>query len=172
MQGYLCATNKYMDLKNTVAILGANSRLGSLIAKGISKKFRLLLMDEQLQQLTALANEIAVINSTATTEVIQCCKDASWEADIIIVVADIATQAAIAGKIKEVATCKTVINIGTSANCSKTLQQLLPHSKVVTILITGDIDEPDLALASIEGTDDAAKNIVVEMMQLIGLGVA
>ncbi len=160
-----------MDFKDTVAILGANSRLGTLIAKAISKKFRLLLMDEQLQQLTELANEIAVINSTAAIEIIQCCKDASWEADIIIVVADDATQAAIAGKIKEVATCKIVINIGTSANCSKALQLLLPHSKVVTISVDGNTDEKEPGTVSIEGLDETAITTAYKLMLLTGLNV-
>lgn len=158
-----------MNYKNTVAILGANSRLGSFIAKGISKNYSLLLVDEQLQQLTTLANDITKLNGNTNTEVIQCCKNASWEADVIIVIADEATQASIAGKIKEVATCKTVINIGSSSNCSNAFQQLLPHSKVVTIIIAENKDKEDLATVSIKGIDDSAIAIALEMMQLIGL---
>jgi hypothetical protein len=161
-----------MDYKDTVAILGANSRLGNVIAKGICKQYRLLLMDEQIHPLTALANDIAKLNCNATAEVIQCCKDASWEADIIIVVAGEAAQAAIAAKIKEVATCKTVINMVSAANGNISLQQLLPHSKVVTILFDANQDDQGWSIVSMEGTDDAAKTIAMEMMQLIGLRVA
>ena len=161
-----------MDYKDTVAILGANSRLGNIIAKGICRQYRLVLMDEQIQQLTALAHDIAKLNCNANVEVIPCCKDASWEADIIIVVAEEAAQAAIAEKIKEVATCKTVINIGTSAKGSKSFQQLLPHSKVVTILFDANHDEQGWSIVSMEGTDDVAKTIAIKMMQLIGLRVA
>lgn len=161
-----------MDYKDTVAILGANSKLGNIIAKGISRQYRLLLMDEQIQPLTALSHDVAKLNCNATVEVIPCCKDASWEADIIIVVADEAAQAAIATKIKEVATCKIVINIGSSAKSSKSFQQLLPHSKVVTILFDANQDEQDWSIVSMEGADDAAKTIAMEMMQLIGLRLA
>ena len=161
-----------MDYKDTVAILGANSRLGNVIARGICNRYRLLLMDEQIQPLTALAHDIATFNYNAIVEVIQCCKDASWEADIIVVVAKETAQAAIATKIREVATCKTVINIVFSANGCKSLQQLLPHSKVVTILVHENEDEKGWSIVSLEATNDASKATAMEMMPFIGLTVA
>ena len=153
-----------MGYNNTVAVLGANTKWGKQIAKGIYGKYRLLLMDEELQQLTSLCNEIQQVENTAEVNAISCCKNASWEADIIIIATALTDQAIIATKIKEVATCKSVIQlIEPGSNFS--LLEILPHSKIARVTITD-------TTAIIESADEETSHITHEIMQLSGWNTA
>jgi ketopantoate reductase len=154
-----------MAHKNTVAIIGAAGTTGTFIAKGISNgPYRLLLMDDATAALTALQSDISKLNSNAETDAVKCCKDASWEADIIVVAVANDQQEAAALKMKEVATCKTVISITPSAIGATSLQSLLPHSKVV--LVTRAAEN---STAIIEGNHAEAIDTAVEMIKMIGL---
>ena len=75
---------------------------------------------------------------------ISCAREASWEADIIILATPYGTEKEVAEKIREVATGKVVISISNPPNSSyndlvsspdtsaaEELQKLLPNSKVV-----------------------------------------
>ena len=70
----------------TIAIIGASGNMGSAIAKSLSKKgnYRLLLMSSDLDKLVDVKSFIE--KSSPYTEVftLSCARDASWEADIII----------------------------------------------------------------------------------------
>ena len=127
-----------MTHKYTVAIIGASGSLGILIAKDLSEYYRLLLMDNDQSGLNALQSELLELNSSNEVDVLDCCKDASWEADIIVIAVSVDKQSEIAIKIKEVATQKVVISISPQIIPELDLQTLLPHSKVISFFIGAD----------------------------------
>ena len=127
-----------MTHKYTVAIIGASGSLGILIAKDLSEYYRLLLMDDNQSGLNALQSELLESNSSNEVDVLDCCKDASWEADIIVIAVSVDKQSEIAIKIKEVATQKVVISISPQIIPELDLQTLLPHSKVISFFIGAD----------------------------------
>ena len=127
-----------MTHKYTVAIIGASGSLGNLIAKDLSEYYRLLLMDDDQSGLNALQSELLELDSSNEVDVLDCCKDASWEADIIVIAVSVDKQSEIAIKIKEVATQKVVISISPQIIPEFDLQSLLPHSKVISVFIGAD----------------------------------
>lgn len=155
-----------MAYRNTVAIIGAATKLGALIAKGIAANYRLLLMDSEQAGLVSLQKEIQAVDKYAEVDVLHCCKNASWEADVIIVANEGEDLDDLAVKMEDVSTCKTVLHfISREASIDK-LQQLLPYAKVVSILSTQPFTEATVD-AFIRGTDtealDRAKTIVAAM---------
>jgi predicted dinucleotide-binding enzyme len=141
-----------MAQKKTIAIIGATTQRGSIIAKNLAKaNHRLLLMSEDVEALSVLSNELSTSN--AEVEAIGCAKDACWEADIIIVAAPYEKEKEVAERIKEVATGKIVISISNPVNqnyehlfpsannsAAEELQRLLPYSKVVKTFNTAFIE--------------------------------
>ena len=127
-----------MTHKYTVAVIGASGSLGILIAKDLSEYYRLLLMDNDQSELKDLQSELLELDSSNEVDVLDCCKDASWEADIIVIAVPVDKQSGIAIKIKEVATQKVVISISPQIIPELDLQTLLPHSKVISFFIGAD----------------------------------
>lgn len=162
-----------MAYNNTIAIIGAAGTAGAIIAKGVSNCYRVLLMDGNREKLFALQREIMQLNKAAETDILNCCKDASWEADIIVFAVPADEQIATALKMKEVAACKTVINITSSDIKGEDLQQLLPHSKVVNIFVSNDLKEPfilnETINTSAEGAADDAVITAIKILKTTGL---
>lgn len=71
----------------TIAIVGATGHMGSAIAKSLSKKgnYRLLLMSNEQDKLVDLKTQIEKSSKSTEVFAISCAREASWEADIIIV---------------------------------------------------------------------------------------
>lgn len=152
-----------MLYNNTVAILGAGSELGQLIAQKIAGNYPLLLMDNNAEKLKKLMQLITDNHLKAEVEMVDCSKNASWEADIIIIAAEYAEeQESIAIKINEVTTCKTVIQIKHASSGIAGLQTILPYSKFISV---------DWAntTAIVEGNDEASLSITGEIVHLCGL---
>ena len=77
-----------MAHNKTIAIIGATGNVGSAIAKCLSATSnRLLLMANEADHLAQLISEIELMSPTAEIESATCAKEASWEADIIVVAA-------------------------------------------------------------------------------------
>lgn len=155
-----------MACTNTVAIIGANSTVGILIAKSIVANYRLLLMDTEQQKLVLVRNEMLSINKNAEVEILHCCKNASWEADIIVVTNDGNDFEELAIKMAEVTNCKTILHFTSREEYIDKLQQLLPYAKVVTIFFNQSFTNAYVD-AYIRGTDeeamDTAKKFVTAM---------
>ena len=106
-----------MQTKQTIAIIGATGNMGSAISKSLAKgNYRLLLKANDQEKLQALVQEIHGSNSSADVEGIECPKDASWEADIIIAAVPYEAEKEVAEKIREVANQKIVISITNPLN--------------------------------------------------------
>lgn len=140
-----------MRYSNTVAILGAGTEDGLWMAKGICKSYRILLMDEELQKLTALSFIVAQHYKLALTENLLSSKEAGWEADIIVLAAPAEVQPAIARRISEVATCKTVILFSRNESQMANISAILPQAHLVEIMLTNTAEGNSLK-AAISGT--------------------
>ncbi|HEX5169602.1 MAG TPA: NAD(P)-binding domain-containing protein [Cyclobacteriaceae bacterium] len=151
-----------MKTPTTVAIIGATGSMGAAIAKGLSKngRYRLLLMSQEQDELVDLKVELEKSNSDAEVDALSCAKEASWEADIIIMATPYEAEKIVADKIREVATGKIVISISNPLNnaymdsvpppdtsAAEELQKLLPHSKVVktfNTIFAADFNAPPI----------------------------
>ena len=178
-----------MQTKQTIAIIGATGNMGSAIAKSLAKgNYRLLLKSGKKEELDALLQAIHAAQPQAEVEANLCPKDASWEADIIILAIPYEAEKEVAEKIKEVANQKVVISIANPMNktfdglvtaadssAAEELQKLLPHSKVVKAFNTtfaADFSTPVIdgkqVDAFIAGDDDEAVQTVTELVQTAG----
>ncbi|MDQ3843621.1 MAG: NAD(P)-binding domain-containing protein [Bacteroidota bacterium] len=178
-----------MQANTTIAIIGASGNMGSSIAKGLAKgAYRLLLCANDLSKVQTVVNEIKSNHAATDIEAIDCTKNASWEADIIILAVPYAAEKELAQKIKEVANQKIVISIANPLNeaynglvtppdssAAEELQKLLPHSKVVKAFNTtfaADFAQPIIdgkqVDAFIAGNDESAVNTVSELVKTVG----
>ena len=145
-----------MKAKETIAIIGATGKMGSAIARNLTKDdYRLILMSYDAEKLRRLKDSL-LKDSKGSIDSGDCAREVSWEADIVIVASPQEADKDIAEKIREVATGKIVISISSPLNASQSnlmtgretsaaeeLQKLLPHSKVVKAFnasFAGDID--------------------------------
>lgn len=174
----------------TVAIVGATGNMGSAISKSLARtgNYRLLLMSGDEDKLSDLKAQIEKTSGQTEIFTISCAKEASWEADIIIVATPYEAEREVAEKIREVANGKIVISISnplntaydeliTSADTSaaEELQKLLPHSKVVKAFNTtfaADFASPVIdgktTDAFIAGNDGEALETVSGIVRAVG----
>jgi len=103
----------------------------------------------------------------AEVDILNCCKDASWEADSIVVANQGESVEEVALKMQEVTNCKTVLHFISHENDINKLQQLLPHAKVVSIILSQPGGAGIGSSAFIHGTDteatDTAKTMILAM---------
>lgn len=174
----------------TIAIIGATGNMGSAIAKSLSKSntYRLLLMSNEQEKLIDLKTAIEKTAHHQEVFAISCAKEASWEADIIILATPYESEQEVANKIREVATGKIVISISNPLNSSyndlvtpsdtsaaEELQRLLPTSKVVKTFNTtfaANFKTPTIdgqtADAFIAGNNGDAVETVAEIVRTAG----
>ena len=106
-----------MAHNKTIAIIGATGNVGSAIAKCLSvTSNRLLLMANEADPLAQLISEIRLTSPSAELESATCAKEASWEADIIVVATSSNEGKEIAERIREVAIGKIVISVSQPIN--------------------------------------------------------
>lgn len=160
-----------MAYKHTVAIIGATTPQGSLIAQRIGAQFRLLLMDTAQAPLMDLQNTVLSAYPQAEVDLLTCCKDASWEADIVVVAIAETELAEIAARIKEVTTCKPVIHLVTTPAAASQLVHLLPHANVVTVELSQPITDAQVNIdAVIQSKNEAAIRTTKDLLAAIGVG--
>ena len=152
--------------KYTLAILGAASNAGAIIAHSMSAYYRLLLMDASVEKLALLLADVQKFDG-AEAEVIHCCKDASWEADVIVVAVDDEALISVANRIKEVTTCKSVIHFTTNHNDENKLSQLLPHAAVVTVAASSAFVDNHPLQVDVYGSDKTTMDIAKEILTAV-----
>ncbi len=171
--------------KQTIAIIGADSNIGSSIAKSISgDNYRLLLFSDEVSSVQPLAEEITQSDSSADVDVRDCQHDACWEADIIILTVPYRAQKEVVERIKDVATQKIVISMPASISetgdpatvswkigATGELQERLSNSKIIKIFntdFTCPVIEGKRADAFIAGNDEEALETVSELVKTAG----
>ena len=176
-------------MKKTIAVIGAAGNMGSGISNNLAKAgYRILLAGKDQSKLNNLLNKIKETTPGADVEILDCSKEASWEADIIIPAVPYNSQVEVASRIKDVVTGKIVISISNPLNetydglvtnpttsAAEELAVLLPYSKVVKAFNTvfgADFNSPQLAGNTIDtfiaGDDEEAVSIVTELVKDAG----
>jgi len=179
-----------MKTKSTIAVIGSTGNMGSAIAKSLARgRNRLLLFGRDEAKINTLQNDIRALNSDAEVEAMGCPKDASWEADIVILAVPYAAEAAVAEEIKPYVTQKIVISIANPMNetfdgmvtpadssAAQELQRLLPDAQVIKAFNTtyaANFAEPVIAGkpvdAFVAGDDEQAVQTVTELVESMGL---
>ncbi len=178
-----------MRTKQTIMIIGASGRMGSVISKSLSGgNYRLLLNGKNHDKINDLINEIDLTNPLADVEGIDCSFDGCWEADIIISAVPYLAEKEMAERIKEVANQKIVISIANPLNknynglltaadtsAAEELQKELPNSKIIKAFNTtfaADFSTPVIdgqrIDAFIAGNDEDALQNVAEIIHTAG----
>ena len=168
-----------MGTVRTIAIIGATEEGAAAIVRSLAKNnFRLLLIANDHHKASALKDGLENEGAKAELLVMECAREASWEADIIVVATPYDAYAEIAGRIRPVATGKVVISIpgsvasSSGASAAEELQKLLPYSKIVKTFntdgisaLTGD-SKPELLIA---GNSGDAVDAVADLVRSTGL---
>ncbi len=151
-----------MAVKKTIAIVGATEEAGAEIAKKFSfAPYRLLLVSNNAESLSQLFDHISKQNPIAEIDTIECVKDGCWEADIIILAVPGCQERHTAEIMKEVATQKIVVALSNTE-----VEQVLPHSKVVSIL---DISANEIIIS---GNDATVNEEIVKIFNQAGYQVS
>jgi hypothetical protein len=156
-----------MTVKKTIALIGTG-RSGESHVDKLVNNYRLLTVMEDIRQNSALPHNKIQEEILSEVEIIDCAKEACWEADIIALFGPENIKRGLIQQIKEVATQKTVVAFneihGTAsaiANGYSTLRLLLPHSKVFWVVM-----DPSSRQALIEGNEEDA-SIVENLSHLL-----
>ena len=105
---------------------------------------RLLLMDEAAEKLSGLQQQLQHQQPRCETDTEPCCREACWEADVIVLAKAQPTLAGTLQKIKDVATTKIVVCLVQNEEVTTSeVTQHLPHSKIVFLqLPAGAVTRP------------------------------
>lgn len=120
--------------KQTIAIIGSSSIVGTSIAKALSRyNYRLLLFDENGDEASILADEITSTDSEADVDFLECTHDACWEADVIFILSNEKNFKDIAEKIEDVTIQKIVVTLlnDETVKVPRQAETFFPNSKVV-----------------------------------------
>lgn len=129
-----------MVMKKTIAIIGATEATGKTATMQLASQpgLRLLLLSPDIEALASLTQTLHKKFPDAEIESMTCTRDASWEADIILLTIPEAEEEMVAQLIRDVVTGKIVVHISETGNPSEILQKTLPHS-ILETLTSGEL---------------------------------
>jgi hypothetical protein len=125
--------------KQTIAIAGAERKMGSLVTRNLLRlgRYRLLILTEGAESVS-LPQEWRMLNPGAEPEIVDCLKDGCWEADMIVLDIPVSSIQEAADKIREVSTQKIIFVIPgdpqETADPVEVWRSLLPNAKTVVAL--------------------------------------
>lgn len=129
---------KHMPARVTIAIIGASTKSGKEIASRLLDRCYLLLVAEDAEDMRDLTDFLQMLNGDHEVELIDCLKDACWEADIIVLAAGPVNADELAGRIKDVATQKIIVRVTTNHPAGEEgLASVFPDSKIVVLETSG-----------------------------------
>jgi 8-hydroxy-5-deazaflavin:NADPH oxidoreductase len=176
-------------MKKTIAVIGATGNIGSGIVRNLAKVgYRILIAGNDQSKINDLLSNVKANTPNADVEILDCSKEASWEADIIIPAVPYEAQEALASKIKDVVTGKIVISLANPLNstydglvtdpttsAAEELAKQLPYTKVIKAFNTvfaADFNTPQIdgktADVFVAGDDDEAVSTVAELVKDAG----
>ncbi|MEX1062944.1 MAG: hypothetical protein WEC12_05020 [Balneolaceae bacterium] len=156
--------------KQTIAIIGSSSLVGTFIAKGLCREnYRLLLVEKNGEEAKALSDEICTSVNGADVEFSECTHQASWEADVIFIVYQEPLLKQLSEKITDVSAQKIVaVTLGAESRTAlKDVESLFPNSRIVGLVLS-ESESESIVLDSEHASD---LNVVREMLAHAGLNV-
>jgi predicted dinucleotide-binding enzyme len=140
----------------TAAVIGAATPLGSRTAILLALAgCRVLLADHDQAGSAGTLEEILRIAPGSDAEVLPCERNSCWEADIIVIASGLTSRSRVLDRIRDVATGKIVLAVGSAAESGPALHARMPHARLVRM--TGS--KPIL------GSDDAeARETVARLL--------
>ncbi len=163
-----------MSLLSTIAIIGVSEKRGFQVANQLAQKYPILLFDQETEQVLFLYDQIRRNNPSANVDLMACATEASWEADIIVVLGYCCTDIEIVEKIKRVSTGKIVILIksddkdAVSSSLIENGQQLLPHSKIVRLVFEATALDNEI---KIQSDDEDSRAKVSAIFSAVGFNI-
>jgi 8-hydroxy-5-deazaflavin:NADPH oxidoreductase len=176
-------------MKQTIAIIGGAGTMGTGIARTLAKAgHRILVAGRTRSKLEDVLVRIKADIPYADIDILDCSREASWEADVVIPAVPYADQTEVAEKIRDVVTGKVVMSIvnpvnqaydglltGPTTSAAEELAGLLPHAKVVKAFNTvfgSDFDSPAIGGKTVDcfvaGDDAAAVATAVQLVKDAG----
>lgn len=154
--------------ERTIAVIGDTDSFCPTLAEKLVN-VRLLFVSNDDDKNRQLMKQLEQKKLSAEIEFINCEKEGCWEADIIAFTDPGVIAPEFIQRIKEVATQKIVLLIseekkkaGISGNAGK-LQELLPHSRVINVLV-----DPEGLQATISGESEEAQETVQAIFKQAG----
>lgn len=120
--------------KQTVAIIGSSSGIGRSVVNALCRdNYRLLLIEENREEAEKLSDEISSSVEGADIEFLECSHQASWEADVILILKNGIDLKDLSENINEVSTQKIIVTLlkDDRANDLEQVESYFQNSKVV-----------------------------------------
>ncbi|WP_080058087.1 NAD(P)-binding domain-containing protein [Spirosoma aerolatum] len=164
-------------MKPTIAIIGLGSTGSTFAVRLAEQLYRLLLFDQDRSKAQMLVESLLQKSTSTDIEAIDCKVTACWEADVLVLAVPESAKKAVAEQIKQVATCKLVINLATLArpdhpahtHAGEELQQWLPNSKLVHVWIAPSENGTLPDTAFITGQHEEAIATVADLLTVARL---
>lgn len=167
--------------KQSIAFIGAIDAIGSAIVQGATNgNYRILLLNREAKNIKCLADDIRDNATEEDVEVMDCARECSWEANIIIINLSDKMLDEVLAEIRDVATQKIIIPLtstlrqdleNTTGYITEKLCGELPYSKIVQLSVAGRFDQKgssNEASLTIYGEDRQALEIVSELIETAG----
>lgn len=166
-----------MNTKQVVAVIGASGKMGSALAKTLSKgNYRILLHSSKTNEVESLLHEIKRNNPTADIEIVDDYVEIGWEADAVILAVPFAAEKVVAENIKSVANQKVIVSISNPLNdqiisAAEEVQKQLPNAKVIkafNTVLANDFYNDQRLECFIAGNDEDALELVYDLVKTAG----
>lgn len=153
-----------MAVKKTIAIVGATEKAGAEIANRFScMPFRLLLISNDLKELSNLFEELSEKKPVAEIDKIDCVKEGCWEADIIILAVPVCEEKEVVQRMKEVSTQKIVVTVSEGHDPDTNLNKMLPYSKLVKV--SGNLESKEIFIS---GENETVNEEIISIFNQAG----
>ena len=166
-----------MNTKQVVAVIGASGKMGSALAKTLSKgNYRILLHSSKTNKVERLLDEIKSNNPAADIEIVDDYVEIGWEADAVILAVPYAAEIVVAENIKSVANQKVIVSISNplttqAISAAEELQKQLPNAKVIkafNTVLANDFYHDQRIDCFIAGNDEDALELVYDLVRTAG----
>lgn len=127
-------------MKNTVAIIGATTPKGIYLSKVIASNSNpIILIGDDVDSLQSVVTDLKSLFTNNDIQSFECAREASWEADIIIITTSKEDIQKYSGMIKDVVIGKIIALIPMQdSEIDENIKFLFPHSKIVIGKLIGD----------------------------------
>ena len=177
-----------MNTKQVVAVIGASGKMGSALAKTISKgNYRILLNSSKTNKVECLLHEIKSNYSSADIDIVDNYVEIGWEADAVILAVPYEAEKEIAERMRSVVNQKVIISVSNplkdhydgllteGISAGEELQKHLPNAKVIKAFNTvfaSDFYHPCVADQKLDcfiaGNDEDALELVHDLVKTAG----